>query len=194
MSGDLSDVLQAPPMFRRAVVGYDRFQVDTYVRWAEDELVAADREREHLETRHLQTRADLAAAQQLLAHSAGGAEMLRMSHRAGAVLAAAADEAEGIRTEAEAHRSAAAAEANRKLGYARWRISYAEAKAERMLADASAEVAGMAAAAARLVDAAEQTRAEARAEAELRLAQVRLVEQRAAEHSAQVGRRAAEEA
>src|ERR671913_73344 len=121
VSGDLPSVLQVGPMFRRALAGYDRFQVDTYVRWAEDELVAADREREHLETRHLQTRADLAAAQQLLAHSAGGAEMLRMSPRAGAVPAAAADEAEGIRTEAKAPRSAAAAEANRKLGYARWR-------------------------------------------------------------------------
>ena len=35
-------------MFGRAVAGYDRFQVDTYVRWAEDELATADREREHL--------------------------------------------------------------------------------------------------------------------------------------------------
>ena len=193
VSGDLSDVLQGPPMFRRAVIGYDRFQVDTYVRWAEDELMAADREREHLEGRHLQTRADLSVAQQLLAHSSGGAEMLRMSQRAGSMLAAAADEADGIRTEAEAHLSAAAAQAKRQLGYARWRISYAEAKAARMLAEASAEMAEMAAAAARIVDAAEQTRTEARAEAELRLAEVRVVEQRAAEHATQVGRRAVAE-
>lgn len=194
VSGDLSEVLQAPPMFRRAVLGYDRFQVDTYVRWAEDELVAADREREHLERRHLRTRADLVEAQQLLAHSPGGAEMLRMSQRAGAVLAAAADEAAGIRIEAEAHRSAAAAEANRKLGYARWRIAYAEAKAARMRADAAARMTEAAAAADRIVAAAEQTRAAARAEAAERLAEVRLVERRAAEDAALMRRRAGQDA
>jgi hypothetical protein len=193
VSGDISGVLQAAPMFRRAVLGYDRFQVDTYVRWAEDELVAADREREHLEARHLQTRADLVAAQELLRHSAGGAEMLRMSQRAGAVLAAAADEAAGIRTQAEAHRSAAAAEANRKLGYARWRIAYAETKAARVLADAAARMTEAAAAARRLVAAAEQTRAEAQTAAEERLAEVRLVEQRAVEDAALVRRRAADD-
>ena len=45
VSGDLPTVLQAAPMFRRAVAGYDRFQVESYVQWAEDELAAADRER-----------------------------------------------------------------------------------------------------------------------------------------------------
>lgn len=194
VSGDLADVLEAPPMFRRALVGYDRFQVDTYVRWAEDELVAADREREHLEGRHLQTRADLADARRLLEHSSGGAEMLRMSQRAGSMLAAAADEAEGIRTEAAAHRSTAAAEANRRLGYARWRISYAEAKAERLLAEAAAETAEMAASAAQIVAAAEQLRAGVQTEAEVRLAEVRAAEQRAAEDAAQVRRRAVEDA
>ena len=194
VSGDLADVLQAPPMFRRSIVGYDRFQVDTYVQWAEDELMAADREREHLEGRHLQTRADLADARQLLAHSSGGSEMLRMSQRVGSMLAAAADEAEGIRTEVAAHRSAAAAEADRKLGYARWRISYAEAKAERLLAEAAAEAAEMAAAAARIVAAAEQMRAEVQTEAEVSLAEVRAAENRAAEDAAQVRRRAVEDA
>src|SRR4051812_5482827 len=48
VSGALPTILQAAPMFRRVVVGYDRFQVDTYVRWAEDELAAADHEHEHL--------------------------------------------------------------------------------------------------------------------------------------------------
>lgn len=190
VSGDLDDVLQGTPMFRRAVVGYDRFQVDTYVRWAEEELLAADREREHLEGRHLQTRADLSAARQLLAHSSGGAEMLRMSQRVGSMLAAAADEADGIRNEAEALRSAATAEANRKLGYARWRISYAEARADRVLAEASANAAEMALTAARLVAEAEQTRTEIRAEAERRLAEVAALEQRAAEHVMQMRRQA----
>ena len=65
VSGDLPSVLQAPPMFRRAVLGYDRFQVDTYVQWAEDELATADREREHLVARHLRVQADLEESRQL---------------------------------------------------------------------------------------------------------------------------------
>jgi cell division septum initiation protein DivIVA len=181
-------------MFRRAVLGYDRFQVDTYVQWAEDELTAADREREHLEERHLQTRAELADARQLLGRSSGGAELLRMSQRVGAMLAAAADEAEGIRAEAAAHRSAAAAEANRKLGYARWRISYAEAKAEGILAETAAEATAMTAAAARVAAAAEQLRVEAQTEVEMRRAEARAVGHRAEEAAAQVLRRAAEDA
>src|SRR3712207_9045432 len=77
VSGDLPTVLDAAPMFRRAVVGYDRFQVDTYVQWAEDELATADREREHLAARHLQSLAALLEARELLSHSPGGAEFLR---------------------------------------------------------------------------------------------------------------------
>src|SRR3954453_4948499 len=100
VSGDLWTVLQAAPMFRRAVAGYDRFQVDTYVQWAEDELVAAEREREDLVARHLRTRADLEDARQLLSPSRGGGEILRMSRRIGSMLAAAADEAGSMRAEA----------------------------------------------------------------------------------------------
>ena len=90
VSGDLPTVLQAAPMFRRVVVGYDRFQVDTYVRWAEDELAAADREHEHLVARHLETRAELEEALELLSHSSGGGEFLQLSRRIGTMLAAAA--------------------------------------------------------------------------------------------------------
>src|SRR5215207_1493396 len=110
VSGDLSTVFQAAPMFRRAVAGYDRFQVDTYVQWAEDELATADREREHLVARHLETRAELAEARELLSHSAGGGEFLRLSQRIGSMLAVAADEAEGITAEAEGLRAEAAAD------------------------------------------------------------------------------------
>ena len=81
VSGDLPSVFQAGPMFRRAVVGYDRFQVDTYVQWAEDELATADREREHLVARHLRTRAELEQARRLLCHSPDGGEMLRLSEQ-----------------------------------------------------------------------------------------------------------------
>src|SRR5688572_24760516 len=134
VSGDLPTVFRAAPMFRRAPIGYDRFQVDTYVQRAEDELASAEREHEHLVARHLRTRADLEEARELLARSSGGAEMLRLSRRIGSMLATAADEAESMRAEAEACRTAAAAEAKRKLGYARWRIGYAETRAEGLAA------------------------------------------------------------
>src|SRR3712207_6420516 len=105
VSGDLPTLFRAGPLFRRAVGGYDRFQVDTYVQWAEEELATADREREHLEARQLRTSAALQEAQRLLEHSAGGGQFLEVSGRIGAMLAAAADEAEGIRAEAGACRT-----------------------------------------------------------------------------------------
>ena len=194
VSGDLPTVLQTGPMFRRAVVGYDRFQVDTYVQWAEDELVAADRERDHLVARLLRTRADLDEAQQLLSHSPGGGEFLQLSRRIGSMLAVAADEAESIRSDARAHRAAAAAEANRKLGYARWRIAYAEARAKDVVAEAAARFDAKAAEAARIVAVAEQTRTDAAAEAQARLLEVRAIEQRAAEDAERVRRVAGEQA
>src|SRR6185503_6037845 len=104
VSGDLPTVFSSAPMFRRAVAGYDRFQVDTYVRWAEDELATADRELEHLAARHVGTRAALEEARQLLSHSSGGQEFLRLSDRIGSMLATAADDAASIRAEAEADR------------------------------------------------------------------------------------------
>jgi hypothetical protein len=193
VSGDLPTVFQAAPMFRRSVVGYDRFQVDTYVQWAEDELASAEREREHLVARHLRTRADLEEARELLTHSADGGEMLRMSRRIGSMLAAAADEAEGIRAEAERCRSAAAGEARRKLGYARWRIRYAESRARELATEAARRFAEKAAEADRIVERAEQTLRNAEAQAAARLEQVRAVEQRAAVAAERVRQRAAEE-
>jgi cell division septum initiation protein DivIVA len=182
VSGDLSTVFQAAPMFRRAVAGYDRFQVDTYVQWAEDELATADREREHLVARHLRTREELEEARQLLSHSSDGGEMLRLSRRVGSMLAAAADEAESMRTEADALRSAASAEAEQTVARAERVLVDAEAEAERMVTVAATEVEAMTAAAGRIVDQAEQTGRNARAEAEARLEGVRLLELRAAEH------------
>jgi cell division septum initiation protein DivIVA len=194
VSGDLPTIFETAPMFRRAAVGYDRFQVDTYVQWAEDELATAAREREHLVERHLRTRADLDEARRMLSHSPAGGEFVQVSSRIGAMLAAAADEAERIRTEAEAHRATATAQANRKLGYARWRIAYAEAKATGLVARAAGAAEEMAATARRLVDAAEQTRADARTEAEARLAEALAVEQRADANARHVHQQAAEQA
>src|SRR5438270_9253366 len=98
-SGDLPALFEAAPMFRRAVGGYDRFQVDTYVRWAEDELATAEREREHLMARHLDTRAALDEARLLLSHSPAGGEFLQVSDSIATLLAAAADEAQAMRSD-----------------------------------------------------------------------------------------------
>jgi cell division septum initiation protein DivIVA len=179
VSGDLPTVLQAAPMFRRHVVGYDRFQVDTYVQWAEDELATAERERERLLARHVATQAALDDAQRVLSHSAGGGEFLRVSDHIGTLLAAAADQAESMRAEAEADRSAASALAERM-------VADAEAEAERVVAEAGLLAGQMAAGARRTVARAEQTENKARATAVARLEQVRVVEQRAAAEAAQL--------
>jgi cell division septum initiation protein DivIVA len=187
VSGDLPTVFRVAPMFRRAVGGYDRFQVDTYVQWAEEELVTAEREREHLVAAHHRTWAELEEARELLAHSSDGGEMLRLSPRIGSMLAAAADEATSMRAEAAADRSAAAAEAERVL-------ADADAEAERVLTTATARAEELIADAGRIVDEAEQTSRKARVEAASRLDSVRVIEQRAAEQAERIRQLALEEA
>ena len=201
LCGDLPTVLQVGPMFRRAVAGYDRFQVDTYVQWAEDELAAADRARDHLLALHLGTRAALEEARELLAHSSEGAEMAGMSRRIGAMLAAAADAAEGMRAEAEAERaeaeaerSAASARAEDMAARAERVLADAAAQARRMLAEAATEVARMTAEAGRIVAEAEQRATDARAAAAARLETVRATERRATGHAEQIRREAVAEA
>jgi hypothetical protein len=194
VSGDLPTVFQAAPMFRRAVIGYDRFQVDTYVRWAEDELATADREREHLVARHLATRAALDEAQELLAHSPAGGEFLKLSPRIATMLATAADEAEGIRADAEAERTAATAAATEMLARADQTVAAAAAGAQRLLAEAGVRADEVAAEAAGILEAAEQTRRDAQLQVEARLEEVRLVEQRAAEHAGQIRQQALDSA
>ncbi|MGY1679269.1 hypothetical protein [Geodermatophilus sp. SYSU D01176] len=194
VSGDLPSVLEAAPMFRRAVAGYDRFQVDTYVRWAEDELATADREREHLVARHLSTLAALEEARELLAHSSGGGEFLRVSRRIGAVLAAAADEADAMRADAEADRTAASAQADRVVALADQVLADARAEAERVVAAAVAAAGQMRAEAARLVERGRQTDTAARADAEARLEELRATERRAVQHAERIRQVARDEA
>src|SRR4051794_32270799 len=172
VSGDLPRVLDAAPMFRRALVGYDRFQVDTYVQWAEDELATADREREHLVAHQVRTHAALEDARELLSHSSGGGEFLQVSRRIGTMLAAAADEAEAIRAEtdamraeSEADRAAASREAQHTVAHAECVLADATAAAERIIAEAITEVERARAEAGRIVDEADQTRKQARVEA-----------------------------
>ena len=194
VAGDLPSLFRAAPMFRRAVAGYDRFQVDSYVQWAEDELATADREREHLLARHLNTQAALDEARNLLAHSSSGGEFLNVSQRIGSLLASAADEAESLRVEAEADRAAGAAEAARMVAEAAQRLADAQTEAERVLLATAAEVEAMNAEAQGILDAAQRDGAEARAEAETRLDDVRRLEQLAAEQADHIRQQAAEDA
>jgi hypothetical protein len=180
LSGDLPTVFSAGPMFRRTAVGYDRFEVDTYVQWAEDELATAEREREHLLTRQVETRAALEDARELLSHSSAGAEVLRMSGRIGSLLAAAADEAAAIRAEADAERSAASETAQRTVAEAERLLAESEAEARRMVADAMIATEQATVEAGQIVEAAEQTRSEARIETAARLAEIAALELRAA--------------
>ena len=176
VSGDLPTMLQAGPMFRRTLAGYDRFQVDTYVRWAEDELVAADRQREHLLARSLETQAALEEARTLLSRSPAGGEFLQVSRRVGAMLADAADEAETIRAEADNFRSVACAQAAAVRDEARRSLAEAEARAIRTLAEAATRATAMIAEAGRTAAAAEQAARDVRAEADAHRAGARALE------------------
>jgi cell division septum initiation protein DivIVA len=198
VSGDIRTVLEAGPMFRRAVLGYDCFQVDTYVQWAEDELTSARRGREDVLASYARLSADLDESRRLLVHSGGAREALGLSYRLGSLLATAADQADGMRAEAEAERAAASAEARRVVATASAEadrvLDEAAAEAERMLAEAAAQSERMVAEADRVVAEAEQTEREARAEADARLEKVRALERRASEEAEQMRQEAARDA
>lgn len=194
VAGDLPSLFRAAPMFRRALAGYDRFQVDSYVQWAEEELSTADREREHLLIRQLDTQAALDEARNLLSHSSSGGEFLNVSQRIGTLLAAAADEAESLRVDAEADRAAGAAEAARLVAESAHRLADAQAEAERVLLATAAEVEAMNAEAQRVLDEAQHSADEMRAGAEARLDDVRRSEQLAAEQADRIRQHAANDA
>jgi hypothetical protein len=188
--GDLASVLQAGPMFRRAISGYDRFEVETYVQWAEGELAAADRERERLLGRQLDTAAALAEARELLSHSSDGSRFVELSRSMGTLLATAADEAEAVRAAADADARAVAAEAQRTATEAAQTLSVARAAAAATTEDAVRALADARAAADALVEQARRTDAEAYEH----LANARTVEQRAAAEADRLREAAAEEA
>jgi cell division septum initiation protein DivIVA len=194
VAGDLPTLFRAAPMFARAVAGYDRFQVDTYVQWAEDELATAGREREHLVERCLRTQTALDDARERLGHSAGGGELLRVSRRIGALLAAAADEAEGIRAEALAERGEAAAAARTVRAEADRVLADAHEQARRIAARAATDAAGVTAEAGRVLAAAAATRRDAEAAAEEGRARLRRLEQEAGDAARRTGVRAAADA
>jgi cell division septum initiation protein DivIVA len=109
----LDQLLDRRPMFRRRHRGYDRFQVDNYVAWAEAELDAARRQCDYLLSRYGACAAQLEMVRRMPRRSMTGpvsarlGEMLRLaSEEAEGITAAGIDEAErivtGARVEAEA--------------------------------------------------------------------------------------------
>jgi colicin import membrane protein len=97
LKGDLDSVLEFLPVFRGAVRGYERSQVDSYVTWAERELRAARRSADEMAARFAAVSAELDRARQELSRSAGSREARLFSERVAHILELAADEAAEIR-------------------------------------------------------------------------------------------------
>ena len=112
-AGDLDRVLDHRPIFRRRVRGYDRFQVDNYVAWAETEVEAARRQCDYLLSRYGACAAELELIRRTPVRSVTGpvsvrlGQMLRLAaEEAEAITAAGVDEAERIVAEARAEAEA----------------------------------------------------------------------------------------
>jgi colicin import membrane protein len=93
LTGDLDNVLEFLPVFRGAVRGYDRTQVDSYVSWAERELHAARRSADEMAARFAACSAELERAREELSRSAAGRDARQFTERVGQILELAAEEA-----------------------------------------------------------------------------------------------------
>lgn len=149
VEGGLDQLLDRRPLFRRRHRGYDRFQVDNYVAWAEGELDAARRQCDYLLSRYGDCAAQLEQARRGPHRSATGpvsvrlGEMLRLAaEEAEAITAAGVDEAErivaGARVEAEARLRKVAGIREAALAAADELRAQARHEAERLLGTAAA--------------------------------------------------------
>jgi cell division septum initiation protein DivIVA len=194
LSGDLEDMVGDGPCFRVSVRGYDRLQVDNYVAWAEEELLAARLETDDLASRLGACLAELETARELLRHSPEGRELSRISDRMADMLRLAADEAADVtaagRAEAERILGEARAEADAVLRRAREIEQAAALASERSREEAAELLRNAAAERVRLDAEAADARARAAAASAERLA---MEEQRVRrEHEAEeAARRAA---
>jgi cell division septum initiation protein DivIVA len=139
-AGELDALLGRRPLFRTALRGYDRLQVDGYLARAETELLALRRANDDLLTRYGTCSAELEISRRLLACSPAGREQVRTSERVGEILRLAADEAarltEAGAADADRLRGMARAEADALLRRAREVRDDAVADCERMRAEA----------------------------------------------------------
>jgi cell division septum initiation protein DivIVA len=144
-------LLDTGPGFGYVIRGYDRLQVDHYVAWAESELLARRRENEDLLDRYGRCSAELELSRRLLAQSPEGQDMTQVSERIGTMLRLAADEAAELTAagaaEAEAILAEARLDADARLRKAQQikQLAIADSDrlredAERMRAEAAAEL------------------------------------------------------
>ncbi|MGZ4569465.1 MAG: hypothetical protein ACXVXU_01150 [Blastococcus sp.] len=150
LSGDLDQVLDHRPIFRRRHRGYDRFQVDNYVAWAEVEVEAARRQCDYLLSRYAACTSELELVRRTPVPSVTGpvsarlGQMLRLaSEEAEAISAAGVDEAERIvtdaRVEAEARLRKVGGIREAALAAGEELRARARRDAEKLLRDAAAE-------------------------------------------------------
>ncbi|CCG03891.1 DivIVA domain-containing protein [Blastococcus saxobsidens] len=109
--GGLETLLDHRPAFRGAVRGYDRLEVDNYVAWAEEELSAAQREREHLLDRVIACGTELEISRRLLAEQPVGRERPLVSAQVSEVLRLAEGQAAQVLDAADAEAAQVRAEA-----------------------------------------------------------------------------------
>ena len=102
LTGDLGTLLNHRPVFRGALRGYDRLEVDNYVAWAEGELATVHREREHLLDRVVACGTELELSRRVLSEQAAGSDRPVVSARVGEVLRLAEDQAAQVLDAAEA--------------------------------------------------------------------------------------------
>jgi cell division septum initiation protein DivIVA len=155
--GDLDALLEPRPLFRAALRGYDRLQVDNYVAWARSELLAVRRANDDLLSRYGACSAELEISRRLLACSPAGREQVRTSERVGEILRLAADEAARLT-------DAGAADADRLRGVARAEADALLRRAREVKDDAVADCARMRQEAEQLRTAAAEELARAHAE------------------------------
>ncbi|MGY1693984.1 DivIVA domain-containing protein [Geodermatophilus sp. SYSU D00814] len=167
----LDGLLGTGPVFKTAVRGYDRAQVDTYVDWAETEVMVLRRENDHLLSRYAACSTELQNARRRLAALVRERQSLPGPEEARALVARAEQEAAAVTSTAEE-------EARRLL---------AEARTE-----AEARLRGVAEMREAVIALREQTRSEAAAVLEAARRQAAEVGRAAAEERARLDRAAAE--
>jgi cell division septum initiation protein DivIVA len=132
----LDGLLSTAPVFHVRLRGYDPFEVDEYVTWAEGEVAAARREAEHMLSRYGACAAELEISRRLLAQAPRGRDVSPVSDRVRDILRLAADEAsamvEAAAEESEQLLAEARLEADARLRKARQVKEMAAATADEM--------------------------------------------------------------
>ena len=95
-AGGLDGLLTTAPVFHARMRGYDPFEVNEYVAWAEAELAATRHEAEHLLSRYGACAAELEISRRLLAQVPKGRDISPVSDRVRDILRLAADEASAM--------------------------------------------------------------------------------------------------